>query len=308
MPINPATIAGGIGLASAGIGLLGGGKRSTEPAVPSDVQGIRGGQTNFLEQFMQALQSGNLEQFIQGSFGNIGVDQTANQKQASGGISQFLNQQSPEARALGATEGALTGIANQNSGQGIIDALQPGFERNLGLANQAGGRFGSANAVLRSRAVDDFNLLSNQALQQGQQNQISASQILGMLSGQAGQADFGRLLQQFGIGTQEAGQADIETQRRLGLGTGLFGQANQAAFNVPNVQNPSALEQFGGIAGNTAGIFNALGGVFGGNQRSTGVTDQQISGVFGGSPDNPFNINPRVIPGSRPSLKPGTTP
>ena len=250
------------------IGALGGGKRSTQPAVPSDVAGIRGGQTNFLEQFMQALQSGNLEQFIQGSFGNIGVPQTGLQQQASGGISQFLNQQSPEARTLQESRGALSGIVNQNSGQGIIDALQPGFERNLSLANQQGGRFGSANAVLRSRALDDFNLLSNQALQQGQQNQIGAAQILGMLSGQAGTADFGRLLQGFGVGTQQAGQADIETQRRLGLGTGLFGQANQAAFNVPSVQQPSALEQFSGAAGSAVGIFNALGGVFGGNQRS----------------------------------------
>jgi len=233
---------------------------------------------------MQALQSGNLEQFIQGSFGNIGVGQTANQQQASGGISQFLNQQSPEARALESTRGALTGIANQNSGQGIIDALQPGFERGLATANQAGGRFGSANAVLRSRALDDFNLLSNQALQQGQQNQIGASQILGMLSGQAGQADFGRLLQQFGIGSQEAAQGDIETQRRLGLGTGLFGVANQAAFNVPNVTNPSALEQFGGIAANSAGIFNALGGVFGGNQRTTTTPTNPDAG----DPNEPF--------------------
>jgi len=205
--------------------------------------------------------------FLQNAFGNFGVGQTANQQQASGGISQFLNQQSPEARALGQLSGPLLGIANQNSGQGIIDALQPGFEQNLALANQQGGRFSSGNLRLRGQALDDFNLLSNQALQQGQQNQINASQILGMLSGQAGQADFGRLLQQFGIGTQEAQQGDIETQRRLGLGTGLFGLANQAAFNVPTVQNPSALEQFGGIAGNTAGIFNALGGTFGGNQR-----------------------------------------
>ena len=199
---------------------------------------------------MDALKSGTLDQFLQQGFGALGVDFTANQKQASGGISQFLNQQSPEARALDESRGALGGIINQNSGQGIIEQLQPGFERGLATANQSGGRFGSANAVLRSRALDDFNLLSNQALQQGQQNQIGASQILGMLSGQAGQADFGRLLQQFGIGSQEAAQGDIETQRRLGLGTGLFGQANQAAFNVPNVQNPSALEQFGGIPGN----------------------------------------------------------
>jgi len=260
MPINPATIAGGIGLAQAGIGLLGGGKRKTEPAVPPDVRGIRGGQTNFLGGFMDAMNSGTLDQFLQQGFGNLGMDFTANQKQASGGISQFLNQQSPEARALQNTQGALTGIANQNSGQGILDALTPFFDKGVANANQQGGRFGSANALLRSQNLDSTNLLANQALQQGQQNQIGAANILGMLSGQAGQADFGRLLQQFGIGQQEAQQGDIETQRRLGLGTGLFGVANQAAFNVPTVQQPSALEQFGGIAGNTADIFGALGG------------------------------------------------
>jgi len=209
---------------------------------------------------MDALNSGTLDQFLQQGFGGLGVDFTSNQKQASGGISQFLNQQSPEARALQNTQGALTGIANQNSGQGIIDALQPGFERNLGLANQQGGRFGSGNMLLRSRAVDDFNLLSNQALQQGQQNQIGAANMLGMLSGQAGQADFGRMLDQFRIGSAEASQMDIETQRRLGLGSGLMGMANQAAFNVPNVTQPSTIDNIAGIGSAVAGIAGAFRG------------------------------------------------
>lgn len=231
--------------------------RKTEQQIPKDVQGIRNSQTDFLSNFMQALQSGNLEQFIQGSFGDVGIDQTANQKQASGGISQFLNQQSPEARALDESRGALTGIMNQNSGQGILEALQPFMDQGVANANQQGGRFGSANMLLRNQNLQSTNLLAQQALQQGQQNQIGAANIFGMLSGQAGQADFGRLLQQFGIGTQEAQQADVATQRRLGIGTGLTGMANQAAFNIPFTQSPSVVEQIAGLGG---AVVGAMGG------------------------------------------------
>src|SRR5688572_29223593 len=161
---------------------------------------------------------------VQSVFGNTGVQATPLQRQSTGGISQFLNQPSPETRTFdqlapglmqlfsGGVQGASGGAQNnllppevmanltrmasgqqggfatsgpgvaggmgqegadflkrmlaQQPGQGTIDALRPSFDRNLAEANQTGGRFGTANAVMRTRGLEDFNLLAAQAAQQ----------------------------------------------------------------------------------------------------------------------------------------------
>jgi hypothetical protein len=193
------------------------------------------------------------------------------QRQSTAGISQFLNQPAPEQRALDMSIPALQGILNSKPGAGIMDALQPHFQQNLALANQEGGRFGSANAILRSQALNDYNLLGAQAAQQGQQTQLQAANALQLLSGQAGQNPFARLLGASGVGQQDAQQADVETQRRLQLLGFLMGGAQQAAFGQPYVQNKPAQS---GLGASLGGLFGSWLGGGGGNP---------FAGIFGGS-------------------------
>lgn len=238
----------------------------TPPGMP---QGFQAGQFNLLQQLLgggaNGTAGGGLEQF----FGGLGSPTTGLQRQATGGIEQFLNQPNPEQRALDVSMPALQNILSGRPGQGIMDALQPQFDRNLASANQQGGRFGSGNAILRSRAVDDFNMLGAQAAQQGQQTQLQAAQMLGLLSNQAGQNPFQRLTGAFGVGQAGAEQADMETQRRIQLLMGLLGTAQGAAFNQPWAQTREASGGLGGILGGllgaglgafTGGLGSAAGG------------------------------------------------
>lgn len=310
---------------------------------------------------------------INSVFGQTGVGATPLQRQSTGGISQFLNQPSPETRTFdqlapglmqlfsGGVQGASGGSQNnllppevlanltrmasgqqggiaqsgsgfggvgaegvqflrnmltQQPGQGTIDALRPSFERNLAEANQAGGRFGTANAVMRSRGLEDFNLLAAQAAQQGQgmqmdaasrlaelannagiqaaglQNSLNASQmgavdalirqgmgagqlgqgqqqlnqaqalgaggLLGQLGGQAGQNDFQRLVQGYGVGGAQAAQNDIETQRNLGILMNMFGGMQQATLGAPTQTTPSGFQQGAGLGGSIGALLAAL--------------------------------------------------
>ena len=177
---------------------------------------------------------------LQSFFGTLGSPQTDLQRQSVSGISQFLNQPAPEQRALDISLPAL---------QGILTGQGPQFERDLSLANQQGGRFGSANAILRGEALRN---LYNQ--------RESAAQTLGMLSSAAGQNPFQRLAGAFGVGQQQAGQNDIETQRRLQLLMSLLGTAQQTAFNVPITQGNNFLDDLGQLGGIAAGLIPGGGG------------------------------------------------
>jgi hypothetical protein len=200
-------------------------------------------------------------------FGNMGSPSTPLQQQSTNQISQFLNQQAPEQRALEQASPMLQNILNSKPGAGVMDALQPHFQTNLAIANDQGGRFGSSNAILKSQAVNDYNLLGAQAAQQGQQTQLQAGNMLGMLSGQAGQNPFQRLMGGYGIGAQGAGQQDIGTQRMLQMLGTLMGGAQQASFNVPYGQTSPA----------QGGLFQGLGNMFGSLLGSGG-----LGKLFGG--------------------------
>jgi hypothetical protein len=177
-------------------------------------------------------------------FGDLGSPLTGLQRQTLAATSHFLNQVPPEMRALDISMPALQGILGGKPGAGVIAALEPTFQRNLAAANQQGGRFGSANAILKSRALDDFNLMAAQAAQQGQQTQLQAADALRMLGTAAGEQPFGRLLQGYGLGGAAAGQMDLATQRRLNLLSGLLGVAQQTAFNLPFVNTGSTSSGF----------------------------------------------------------------
>ena len=182
------------------------------------------------------LQTDRLSQF----FGPLGMPPSALQQQAVGNLGTFLSDaNSPFNRTQQQSFDVLGSILGSNPGQPVIDALQPSFQRNLAEANQQGGRFGTANAVLRSRALDDFNLLGAQAAQQGVTQQIQAANLGNVL----GNDQLARLAGIFGIGGQQAQQADVETQRRLQLLQSLLATAQGTAFGQPVSVTPSGAQQ-----------------------------------------------------------------
>src|SRR5688500_14736338 len=90
----------------------------SQAPVPKDLQGLRGGQIDFLSSLLKPGGFAGLE----GMFGQLGNPSTALQRQSTAGISQFLNQQAPEQRALEASMPMLQSIMGSAPGQGIMDA------------------------------------------------------------------------------------------------------------------------------------------------------------------------------------------
>jgi hypothetical protein len=163
-------------------------------------------------------------------------------------------------------QGALEGMFAQNPGQGMLAALQPVFERNLAAANQQGGRFGSANAIMRSRAVDDFNLLGAQALQRGTDQQIAAAgqygQMGNSLIGARTAAGQGLL----GVGQGQMSQQNAAAQGMLGIGQGRLAQGLGAAQGQLGVGQgmlgvgQGQLQQGMGVAQGLGGLAQSLQG------------------------------------------------
>jgi hypothetical protein len=160
-------------------------------------------------------------------FGPLGVAQTDLQRQSLGGLSDFLG----PSGSLGKAQEALNAIMTGGQGAKVMDALQPRFQQNLASANQQGARFSSGNEILRSRALDDYNLLAAQAGQQDIQNRLQASGMMDMLGNVYGNA--------YGIGERQAAQGDIGTQRMLQILMQLMGTQQSAGFGLPVQGNPS---------------------------------------------------------------------
>jgi hypothetical protein len=245
------------------------------------------------------------------------------QQQAVGQLGAFLNQPAPETRALSqaqpAIQGLLQGRQMQNpwdpnpgqsndgrtsgafggfsAGQQVVNAAQPVFNQNLqtamtGAANRApslrNSAFGDQSSGLAQRALSDFNLFQQQALQQGQQLDLQHALTRQSL-GQQFQLGAGQLAQQGQLGglgalgslSQAAGNNPFA--RMLGAGQ-LGNQITQSTVN-PLVQlmlggmNWSQPQGMDTIVGNS-GFENALGGVgafanliaaFRGNAQPTAV-------------------------------------
>lgn len=269
MGIDPGTAAAGVGI----LGTLAGGSGGGQAVIPPDLAGPRGESIALLRYLLGyggspsrggspdwnapggvrgalgagQTRAGGLPQFgdptqrLQSFFGQLGMPQSDLQRQSVSGIQQFLNGPAPEQTALDAINKILT----QNPGQGMLDALQPRFQQNLSAANAQGPRFSSGNAILKSRALDDYNLLAQQSLQQGVQQQIQASDVARML----GESMFGRLTGAYGVGKDVAGQQDIETQRRLQILLNLLGVQQSATLGLPVQQGSNFFNQLG-TAGN----------------------------------------------------------
>lgn len=192
--------------------------------VPGDLRGVRRQQIGYLQDPNSFL----------ATLGQLGVPQSGLQRQGADALGTMLSQPTPEQRAL---DISLPQLQEMLTGQG------PQFERDIAMANNQGGRFGSSNALLRGEALRNlFNMRSQVA------------QTLGLLSQGAGQANRGLAGQAFGVGTLQSQQMDVETQRRLQVLLQLLTGGQQAAFNVP-VQ-----EGGGGLGGFLKGIAGIVGG------------------------------------------------
>ena len=224
--------------------------------VPSDLQGARAQQIQLLNYLLFGnAQAGNAggsnplanQKLGRGAPGSGGVDFSTSGADVQNRLESFFG--SLGGQAPGApdptvnAQNFLNNLLTQKPGQGIIDAAQPGFDRNLALANQEGARFGSNNAILRSRAVDDFNVLSANAAQQGINQQLAASQGLGVLA------------------NDQFGRTDLATQRRLQILFQLLAQLQGPTLGAPVQAGRSALDNIGQAVGtglqiaSTAGAF-----------------------------------------------------
>ena len=159
---------------------------------------------------------GAISPFLQNLFNNPGQNpfNTGLSGQAGEALSTFIGQTGPEQQTFQNLEGGLLDIFGGAGGESFGNAASEVSQRNLQaslgqLSNQAPGRFSSAFAGqgigLAQRAQQDLNLLQQQFGQQDVANRLGAGSLLGTLSGQAGSADFNRILQagQFGQGQQQ---------------------------------------------------------------------------------------------------------
>ena len=177
----------------------------------------------------------------------------------------------------------LARLAGSNPGQGVVDALQPTFEKNLALADQTGGRFGSANAMMRSQALNDYNLMAANALQQGVNQQSQAAQALGQLSQAGGIAGLQAQLQAGGLGNSLLGTLGSLANQQAGIQTGAANQLGSLRQQGLGLQNQGAGTygalglQNQGQQMNAAQILGQLG--LGGQQNANQGTATQVAGV-----------------------------
>lgn len=171
---------------------------------------------------------------LESFFGPLGTPVTDLQRQSVGGMQQFLS-----SNPYSQSQNALSQILGMAPGQGIMEALQPHFERNLAAANQTGGRFGSANAIMRSRALEDYNLLGAQAAQQGQQQQLQAAEAMRMLGGQ----QVNDLTAGYNLGGAFGQQVNSGQQQSLQLLLNQLQTAQAATLGVPTSQQPSGWDR-----------------------------------------------------------------
>lgn len=161
-----------------------------------------------------------------------------------------LAEQNPEMQTFDLAKGILGG--QQNPGQGVVNAMQPVFQQNLQsslgqLRNFAPSVFNSQTGLeganIGQRALNDFNVVAAQALQQGVSQQQQGLGILGQLAGQAGNGAFNRML--------GAGQLDLQRQL-TGAQSGLLGAQTQDVGAARQQQGQQISNQYnlglGGLA------------------------------------------------------------
>lgn len=224
---------------------------------------LGGGPTDLINQILGG--QGNLLENLQNILGNFGAQPSALNQQ----LGQTLGQLTDPNRQTAAQQTfnvALPQVQQQLAGgfgQDILSAATPIFNRNLqqaaDITRQSGPRFAGSTQRLVSeqggRAVQDFNLFSQNVLESGRARQLQALDVLGRLGSGADVSQLG-LLQtagQFGLGQQQLGQQGLNTQAQLLqqiLGAGFFGGG---------VTRTPGFEQRPGSFGQIVGGIGTLG-------------------------------------------------
>lgn len=190
-----------------------------------------------MDMFNSMFQPGGFESMAQRFMPTSSLQRTSRS-----GIEAFLNQPAPEMRTFETARPIL---------EGMLTGTGPQFEADIGAANATGGRFGSANAIMRGEALRH---LFNQRTQ--------TAQTLGMLAGQAGDAPFKRML--------AGGEfANNEAIQRAQLLIGLLGMGLQTS--TPQGGGGSGIMDFAKLL-TLAGAFKGQGGMGGGGARGGGNT------------------------------------
>lgn len=135
---------------------------------------------------------------------------------------------------------AQTGLRSimGDTGQGLLDAYQPTYQKNLGLAREQGPRFSTGNAMLGAQALNDYNLFAAQTGENARNRALQAAMGLGNLSLGQGQGQ-GNILQQLlqalfkGGGISDSPIYNISPgigQQLLGAATTIGGAALGGGF------------------------------------------------------------------------------
>jgi hypothetical protein len=171
-------------------GIFGGGQQGGQPQGGQGSPSGGGGLFGFLPGFTQQGFGGMFGQGTQ----NNAAGQLANrpsplagQPGGLGGATAFGNMQGAFGSPLspGISNTLQQFASGPNPGMGVVNAYQPIFQRNLATAMDTGPRFSSGNDLLRTQAMNDYNMFAQQALLGGQQQQIGAALGLGGLQNQA---------------------------------------------------------------------------------------------------------------------------
>lgn len=183
-------------------------KQGAQSNTPGDLTGLRKQNIDFLTSLMGAPDAGSRNKILENFFGPL---QSQQQTEASG---------------------ILSGIGKDN-GASVIAALQPQYQKNLALANQSGGRFGSANALMRASAANDFNVLGAGIANQAQDRRMSAAGMLGALGQQL-------------------------TANRVGLLNQLLSTGQSTSLGNPVTTTPSGTQQGASLGGGIGDILTSL--------------------------------------------------
>lgn len=209
---------------------------ATPPTIPQPASAPQGAFQMPGAQNFTPLKS-DVQNRFESVYGQLGTPVTELQKQATGGLQQYL-----ASDPLKQAQSSLNQILGDPGG-----AFRPDYERALAQAKQTGGRFGSANALMDSQALSNYNA---QALQQA----IGAAQAQGQLSGQ----NVANLTGGYNVGQQLAGQLNSGNQQTQQLLNQALQTAQGATFGAPTQQQPSAFGQFAQGAGSIAQLLPYL--------------------------------------------------
>lgn len=308
------------GLTGSSLGLLGqifgngsgsgGGGGGQNPFGNVNFNNLGGGFSGLNQQVQNAYGSqpgagqglgGNIGQNVSKAFGTSPLNQAvAGQFQSNLG--------NPLGQGLGLYQQGqnLLGQANQNLGQylnpnqaaqGALAAYQPQYQTAVGFANDQGPRFSSGNDLLKSQALNNYNLFAQNVLNNTRQQGLQAAVAQGGLGQTAGQLGLGagNLQNQAtsaagAFGNEQSGQQNQLIQQLLGA---LF---QGGGVNTPAVlnQQPGFGQQLLGLAGTIGGMAlgGGLGGAAGGLASGIGGGGDYSQLPFGAANTPPVSFNP----------------